>query len=179
MITVPGASPLRDSPPGNSSLCPSSVGLSQLGSSHHEFFHFPQYTWSLSTCEGDLGLAGAGDAGASVWLGLAVGLGMGEGSSGGDGVFAMRRGPESLDAHIRVSNGPSQNSTYLSGALHPTEILRHNRSCLSSIPTSRLFWFLLMVMVIIGTIHCVPDPVHMLSLITTTLMRYCPHFTRK
>lgn len=128
-ITVPGASPLRDSPPGNSSLCPSSVGLSQLGSSHHEFFHFPQYTWSLSTCEGDLGLAGAGDAGASVWLGLAVGLGMGEGSSGGDGVFAMRRGPESLDAHIRVSKGPSQNSTYLSGVLQPREILRHNRCC--------------------------------------------------
>lgn len=49
-------------------------------------------------CEGDLGRTGAGDAGANVWLGLAVGLGRGEASSGGDGVFAMRRGPESLGA---------------------------------------------------------------------------------
>ena len=57
------------------------------------------YMWSLPTCEGDRGRAGAGDAGVSVWLGLAVGLGMGEGSSGGDGVFAIRRGPESLDEH--------------------------------------------------------------------------------
>lgn len=70
---------------------------------HAEFFHLPQYTWPLPTCEGDLGLAGAGDAGASVWLGLAVGLGMGEGSSGGDGVFAMRRGPESLDEQTHES----------------------------------------------------------------------------
>lgn len=51
----------------------------------------------LLTCVGDLGRAGAGDAGASIWLGLAVGLGRGETSSGGDGVFAMRSGPESLD----------------------------------------------------------------------------------
>lgn len=49
------------------------------------------------TCVGDLGRAGAGDAGASIWLGLAVGLGRGETSSGGEGVFAKRRGPESLD----------------------------------------------------------------------------------
>lgn len=49
------------------------------------------------TCVGDLGRAGAGDAGASIWFGLAVGLGRGETSSGGDGVFAMRSGPESLD----------------------------------------------------------------------------------
>lgn len=46
---------------------------------------------------GDFGRAGTGDAGASIWLGLAVGLGRGETSSGGDGVFAMRSGPESLD----------------------------------------------------------------------------------
>lgn len=59
----------------------------------------PCYMCSPHTCEGDLGRAGAGDAGASVWLGLAVGLGRGEGSSGGDGVFAMRRGPESLHKH--------------------------------------------------------------------------------
>lgn len=38
-----------------------------------------------------------------MWLGLAVGLGRGEGSSGGDGVFAMRRGPESLDEHRELS----------------------------------------------------------------------------
>lgn len=50
---------------------------------------------------GDLGRAGAGDAGASIWLGLAVGLGRGEASSGGDGVFAMRSGPESLDKNKR------------------------------------------------------------------------------
>lgn len=72
-----------------------------MESSHHEFFQLPQYIWSLPTWEGDRGRAGAGDAGANVWLGLAVGLEMGEGSSGGDGVFAMRRGPESLDEHIR------------------------------------------------------------------------------
>lgn len=53
----------------------------------------------LLTCVGDLGRAGAGDAGASIWLGLAVGLGKGETSSGGDGVFAMRSGPESLDGN--------------------------------------------------------------------------------
>lgn len=53
--------------------------------------------WCLLTCVGDLGRAGAGDAGASIWLGLAVGLGRGETSSGGDGVFAKRSGPESLD----------------------------------------------------------------------------------
>lgn len=53
--------------------------------------------WYLLTCVGDLGRAGAGDAGASIWLGLAVGLGRGETSSGGDGVFAKRSGPESLD----------------------------------------------------------------------------------
>lgn len=52
---------------------------------------------------GDLGRAGAGDSGASIWLGLAVGLGRGEASSGGDGVFAMRSGPESLDKN--KSNG--------------------------------------------------------------------------
>lgn len=33
---------------------------------------------------------------------------MGEASSGGDGVFAMRSGPESLDEHMRVSNGQSK-----------------------------------------------------------------------
>lgn len=49
------------------------------------------------TCEGDLGRAGAGEAGANVWLGLASGLSGGEASSGGDGVFAIRSGPESLD----------------------------------------------------------------------------------
>jgi hypothetical protein len=43
-----------------------------------------------------------------VWLGLAVGLGRGEGSSGGDGVFAMRRGPESLDRHRGWSKKPSE-----------------------------------------------------------------------
>lgn len=59
----------------------------------------PPNIWSFPTCEGDLGRAGAGDAGASVWFGLAVGLGRGEGSSGGDGVFAMRKGPESLQEH--------------------------------------------------------------------------------
>jgi len=50
-------------------------------------------------------------------LGLAVGLGMGEGSSGGEGVFAMRRGPESLGEHTRVSIEPSKEQHLLSRGL--------------------------------------------------------------
>lgn len=48
------------------------------------------------TCEGDLGRGGPGDVGLSVWLGLAAGLLSGLSSSGGVGVLANRRGPESL-----------------------------------------------------------------------------------
>ena len=75
------------------------TGLSQVGSAQPGFFRSPSYMWHLPTCEGDRGRTGAGDAGANVWLGLAVGLGMGEASSGGEGVFAIRRGPESLNEH--------------------------------------------------------------------------------
>jgi len=51
------------------------------------------------TCEGDLGRGGPGDIGLSVWLGLAAGLLSGLSSSGGVGVLANRRGPESLSTH--------------------------------------------------------------------------------
>lgn len=68
------------------------------------------------TCVGDLGRAGAGDAGASMWFGLAVGLGRGETSSGGDGVFAMRSGPESLDRRKAMAR------TYISCCLFTSTI---------------------------------------------------------
>lgn len=110
------------------------MGLSQIGSPHHQFLHSPQYISPLPTCEGDLGLAGAGDAGASVWLGLAVGLGMGEASSGGDGVFAMRRGPESLDEHTRVSDEQSRERHWLSRVLHLRGILRTSGSACHGAP---------------------------------------------
>lgn len=47
-----------------------------------------------------------------MWLGLAVGLGRGEGSSGGDGVFAMRRGPESLDEQRELSKKSSEKQDF-------------------------------------------------------------------
>lgn len=48
------------------------------------------------TCAGDLGRGGPGETGRSMWLVLASGLSGGLSSSGGDGVLASRRGPESL-----------------------------------------------------------------------------------
>lgn len=45
---------------------------------------------------GDLGRGGPGDTGRSIWLELVSGLSGGLSSSGGDGVLASRRGPESL-----------------------------------------------------------------------------------